>query len=321
MKKLYVAATLACLSTTAFANTIVPEISRDGKTKNNSVIAVTNQMRTFVAGEYDSGTRENDATSNEIDYSNLNFYGGWANKMLTLEADVNMGEYDDNDVNMYDFQFGYRINEQFALGLGYGVVDTDPDNEDTDLEIAASYNMKGLIIGASFAIVSEDNGTIDGSHNEITLGVGSNSDNMSWEAGLVFMLEEDGDDITSPSRTQLFAGATKIMNNMELDGDISYTMGDASVAGGDFSGIDINFDVEIMVGKMFYITPGLIYETTDNDTTETTEFALSADFGYRANKIDATFGIDYYITDESETAGVTTEYDNMEWAINVAYLF
>ncbi|MGI4993971.1 hypothetical protein ACRXCV_15130 [Halobacteriovorax sp. GFR7] len=309
---------MAVLSSAAFANTIVPETSRDGKTKNASVIATTGEMRTFVAGEYNSTDLETDTTpANKDEVTNMNLYGAWSNKMFSVEADLNMADDNDTDVNTYGVQAAYRINKQFGLGLGYTMEDTDPNSEDSTIEIAGSYNMNDLVIGASFAIVSEDNGTTDGSHNRLTLGVGSNANNMSWEAGLVFDLEEKDDDITSASRTKLFAGATKVINNIEFDGDITYTTGDNTVAGGDYTKYTIDFDAEFLVGKMFYITPGLAYSNEDADGAETTKFDLSADFGYRANKIDATFGIDYTVAGESSNV----DFDGMAWKVNVAYLF
>lgn len=322
MKKMTGIIAMAVLSSAAFANTIVPEISRDGKTKNGSAIAVTQEMRTFVAGEYNMNTREADTTGSvEAETTNMNVYGGWANKMFTVEADLNLGNVEqgasDVDSTTYGVQAGYRINKAFALGLGYTMEDTDPNSEDSTIEIAGSYNMNDLVIGASFAIVSEDNGTTDGSHNRLTLGVGSNANNMSWEAGLVFDLEEKDDDVTSASRTTLFAGATKIVNNIELDGDLSFVTGDNTVAGGDYTAYGFNFDAEFLVGKMFYITPGLAYMNEDADGTESSQLDFSADFGYRANKIDATFGIDYALM--AEEADV--DQDDMTIKVNVAYLF
>lgn len=320
MNKIFMAATLVGLTTTAFANTIVPETSRDGKTKNNSTIAVTQEMRTFVAAEYNSSSLEPDI-GGDIDTTNFDLYGGWSNDMVSIEADLIFGNIDtgatDNDSTTYDVKAGFRLNKNFALGLGYQMIDTDPDNEDSVIEIAASFNMNDLIIGGSFSLVDEDNGTIDGSHNRIILGLGSNKDNMSWEAGLQFDLEEKDDDIKSPTRTKIFAGMTTVLNNTELDGDIDYTTGDYTTAGGDYSQFHLNFDAEFMVGEMFYITPGLEYQTTDNDGTDTNQLDLSADFGYRANKIDATFGIDYAIMGEVGNV----DFDEMAWKVNVAYLF
>ncbi|EPZ51930.1 hypothetical protein M902_1927 [Bacteriovorax sp. BAL6_X] len=321
MNKTFMAATLVGLTTSAvFANTIVPEISRDGKTKNDSTIAVTQQMRSFIAAEYNSTTFEPDA-GGEIDTTNFDIFGGWSNKMLSIEADLDFGNVDtgaaDTDFTTYDIKAGFRLNKEFALGLGYQMIDTDPNNEVSTIEIAASYNMNNFIIGASFSIVDEDTGSADGSHSRIIFGVGSNETAMSWEAGLQFDLEEKDDAVTSPSRTKLFAGTTMIIGEMEIDGDIDYTTGDFTVAGGDFSELHLNIDAEFMVGGMFYITPGIEYTTTDNNGTDTDQLDLSADFGYRANMIDATFGIDYALMGEVGIA----DYDEMAWKINVAYLF
>ncbi|WP_412471061.1 porin [Halobacteriovorax sp. RT-2-4] len=315
---------MAVLSSAAFANTIVPETSRDGKTKNSSVIATTGEMRTFVAGEYNSKTTEADtAGAQEVDTTNMNVYGAWSNKMISVEADINMGEDADTDNDSYGVQAAYRINKQFAVGLGYTMMsqDTASDDEQTKLEIAGSYNMNDLVIGASFAINSEeDNAGTDGSFNTLTVGVGSNANNMSWEAGLTYTMEEDdaANGMDVGSKFELFAGMTKVVNNIELDGDLSYTTGDASAtAGGDYTNLVLNFDAEFLVGKMFYITPGLNYSSEDVAGTETNQLDLSADFGYRANKIDATFGIDYAVMAESNNV----DFDSMAWKVNVAYNF
>lgn len=330
MKKMTGVIALAVLSSAAFANTIVPETSRDGKTKNDSAIATTQQMRTFVAGEYMSGTYEQDGSAEE-DYSNMNLFGGWSNKMVTVEADLNTGDYNDTDMDSYGVAAGYRINKQFALGLGYTMTSMDDanDTEGSKIEIAGSYNMGDLVLGASFAINSEENNAgKDGSYNTLTLGVGSNANNMSWEAGLTYDLEADepADGMDRGSRIGLFAGMTKVVNNIELDADLSYTTGDvAATTAGDYTELDLRFDAEILVGKMFYVTPGISYMTGESNSTvgagDMTDLALSADFGYRANKIDATFGIDYTVSGEVESGGTTTDYDNMAWKVNVAYLF
>ncbi len=317
---------MAVLSSAAFANTIVPEISRDGKTKNDSAIATSQQMRTFVAGEYGMETFELDTTgSTEEETTNMNVYGGWSNKMITVEADFNMGDEDDVDFDSYGVTAGYRINKQFALGLGYTMasVDNASDSEESKIEIAGSYNMGDLVLGASFAINSEeDNAGTDGSYNVLTLGVGSNANNMSWEAGLTYDLEADepADGMDRGSRIGLFAGMTKVVNNIELDGDISYTTGDDTATGtanNDYTDLSLRFDAEFLVGKMFYITPGLSYRDVEAGTFEQDQIALSGDFGYRANKFDANFGIDYTVSGEQNG----TDYDDMAWNINVAYLF
>ncbi|MFG1499971.1 porin [Halobacteriovorax sp. XZX-3] len=311
---------MAVLSSAAFANTIVPETSRDGKTKNSSVIATTGEMRTFVAGEYNSKTTEADtAGAPEVDTTNMNVYGAWSNKMFSVEADINMGEDADTDNDSYGVQAAYRINKQFAVGLGYTMMsqDTTPETDMSKLEIAGSYNMNDLVIGASFAINSYEQGTTDGSFNTLTVGVGSNANNMSWEAGLTYTMEED-EDLDVGSKFELFAGMTKVVNNIELDGDLSYETGDASAtAGGDYTNLELNFDAEFLVGKMFYITPGLNYSSEDDNGSETNQLDLSADFGYRANKIDATFGIDYAVMAEENNV----DFDSMAWKVNVAYNF
>ncbi|MEH0860486.1 hypothetical protein [Halobacteriovorax sp. DPLXC-1] len=333
MKKMTGIIAMAVLSSAAFANTIVPETSRDGKTKNSSAIAVTQEMRTFVAGEYNMTTNEADTTGSvETETTNMNVYGGWANKMISVEADLNManeeqGTTTDTDTNDYGFKAGYRINKEIALGLGYTMGnEEDKAGTETDtsrLELAGSYNMGDLVLGLSFGINSYEQGTTDGSFNNLIVGVGSNANNMSWEAGLDYTMEED-EDLNVGSRFKLFAGMTKVVNNIELDGDLSYTTGDnQAVATGnnDYSNLDLRFDAEFLVGKMFYVTPGLSYSSEDEAGTETTDLALSADFGYRANKIDATFGIDYSLSNEVDNGTTTTDYDNMAWKVNVAYLF
>lgn len=338
MKKMTGIIAMAVLSSAAFANTIVPETSRDGKTKNSSAIATSQQMRTFVAGEYNMGTREADTTGAvETETTNMNVFGGWANKMITVEADINMGNVEqgsttDTDTTDYGFRAGYRINKNFALGLGYTMGNLEPktgDETDTSvLEIAGSYNMGDLVLGAQFAINSFEQGTTDGSYNSLTVGVGSNANNMSWEAGLTYDMEED-EDLGVGSKFTLFGGMTKVINDIEIDADLSYGTGDRADTGAnnDYSALMFNVDGEFLVGKMFYITPGLYYSSVEGDILEAagttvTELGLSADFGYRANKFDATFGIDYALSaDTEDAAGNSTDFDNMAWKVNVAYLF
>lgn len=314
MKKMTGIIAMAVLSSAAFANTIVPETSRDGKTKNASAIAVTTEHRTFVAGEYNSATVELDGGA-ETDTTNMNVYGGWANKMFTIEADLNMEDEDDAESTEYGVQAAYRINKQFALGLGFSMTDNDDtDVTGQDIEIAGSYAMNDLLIGASYTI-QDENTDADGSNGLITLGVGSNANNMSWEAGLKFRMDDEDSGVGS--RTELFAGATKVINNIEFDGDLSFETGDNNFAGGDYSAYAVNFDAEFIVAEKFYVTPGFMYSFEDEDGSETTMLNLSGDFGYRANKIDATVGLDYGLMGESND----TDFDYMAWKVNVAYLF
>ncbi len=345
MKKITGVIALAVLSSAAFANTIVPETSRDGKTKNSSAIATTQQMRTFVAGEYNSANLEFDTTTPaEEDTTNLNFYGGWANKMITVEADINMGDSEETgdpseDNSEYSLLAGYRINKQIAVGLGYtmgsedsisGGVNTEIDT--SRIEIAASYNMADLTLGLSFGINSKEQGNKDDSWNTLTVGVGSNANNMSWEAGLNYHMES-GDAATEfnmGSKWELFAGMTKVINNIEIDADLTYASGDAYAtpaagANNDYSNLDFNVDAEFLVGKMFYITPGLYYSNKEESYETVSRLGLSADFGYRANRVDATFGIDYDLSSNYESTDPTdladVDFDRLAWKVNVAYNF
>ncbi|RZF22678.1 hypothetical protein DAY19_02590 [Halobacteriovorax vibrionivorans] len=339
MKKMTGIIAMAVLSSAAFANTIVPETSRDGKTKNSSAIAVTQQMRTFVAGEYMNETIEPDvANAKDLTDSGFSVFGGWSNKMVSVEADLSMSEQEDEntansatDVSNYDVKVGYRINKEFALGLGYEMGTEEPttgaDTDTSKIELAGSYMMKDLMLGASFAINSRDNGTTDGSYNTLTVGVGSNANNMSWEAGLTYDMEEE-DDLNRGSRFGLFAGMTKVVNNIEIDADLSYTTGDTTVTNpADYSVLDFNVDAEFLVTDMFYVTPGLYYTSAEGASykalsglDEYTIMGLSADFGYRANKVDATFGIDYDLASNYNT-GSEEDMDRMAWKVNVAYNF
>lgn len=317
MKKITSIIAAAVLSTGAYANVIMPEMSRDGKTKNTSAIATTGEMRKFVAGEYGMQTSEPDtANSTETEVSDFNLYGAWANKKISAELDYDMQTTEvgntETDLDTIDLKAAYRINDKIALGLGYKSESNGTDAE--FIEIAGAYMMKKMTFGLSYTI-QDANTDSDGDNGLITLGVGQANKMMTWEAGLKLTLDDKDSGVGS--RTALFAGITKMMGQVELDATLDYVTGDFNYAGGDYDSLDLVVDAEYLVGKMYYVTPGLRYLTTDNGSADTTDLWLSGDFGYRANKIDATIGVDYAVIKESGD----TDSDYMAWKINVAYMF
>ena len=182
MKKITGVIALAVLSSAAFANTIVPDHSRDGKSKSHSAIAISQEMRTFVAGEYNTNTEEEEGSTVDIDTTNMNVYGGWSNKQFTVEADINMGNEEEGtsevDTDTYSVVGGYRLNNKVTLGLGYTMSSEQEDGQDdfdrSLIEIAGAYDLGKMILGASIGLNSVEEGTIDDSYTTLTVGVGSN---------------------------------------------------------------------------------------------------------------------------------------------------
>ncbi len=287
MKILMNSIILAVLSTTAFANTIVPETSRDGKTLNRSALSVANQKRNFVGGELHDGDYRGE---------NIQLFGGAFKDKLSLEADV---DFDDDlfDNDYYDVKLGYRMSEKMALALGLSANDFV---DDPSVEVGLVTNMGELTLGGSVTANFRDNAD---DNFRLTFGLGQSTKELSWEAGIFYDLNDNEDDLIT-----VFAGATKVVNNIELDGDIEFGTRN------NYTTIAVNFDAELLVEKQFYVTPGVFFDYQDIGNNDNDYLGVSGDFGYRANQIDATIGLDYIISDNDRRDGI-------QWKINAAYFF
>ncbi|MFG1484699.1 hypothetical protein ABMA70_07130 [Halobacteriovorax sp. XZX-3] len=349
MKKILSSVAVIMLSSSTYANIIVPEISRDGKSRNSSVIATSQEKRKFVSVEYNSSTFEKDNVDSELDRNSIDIYGEWSNSMFTFAADLRDGKGDYHQVADYDYDYyniaiGYRLNERLSLGLAHtvdkeaidsAVVHTDSQLPET--EFGLSYKLNNLVIGASIAHHSSDRKTTiksislvretEGDWYGYRLGVGSNANNMSWEAGIEYNAEGDSSSDTTKrdSKFGVFAGITKVINDIEFDADIFYITGDnlveTNLSSNDYKKLNVNLDAEILIGKMFYVTPGLYYNDRVVGPVEEDSLGLSADFGYRANSFDATLGVDYQLSGEYIDGTGAYDTDQMAWKVNVAYNF
>ncbi|RZF22677.1 hypothetical protein DAY19_02585 [Halobacteriovorax vibrionivorans] len=273
--------------TSAFANTIVPEISRDGKTLNRSALAVAFEKRNYVGGEIHDGDYQGE---------NIQLFGGAFVDQFSFQADV---DFDDDllDDDRYDVKAGYRFASNMALALGVAATDFV---DDPSIEVGLSTISNNLIIAGSFTANIRDNAD---DNYTLTAGLGQDEKSLSWEAGIRYDLNDNDDDLLG-----LFAGATRVVNNVELDGDIEFKTRD------EFTEIDLNLDAEFLVHKEFYVTPGVFFNYREVGNNDDDYLGVSGDFGYRANQVDATAGLDYVISDNDRRDGI-------QWKINAAYFF
>lgn len=271
----------------AFANTIVPEASRDGKTLNRSALAVAFDKRNFVGAQAYDG-----------DYlgENVQLFGGTYVDEFSFEAKVDFDDvFFDND--FYDVKAGYRFSEKMALAIGASASDFI---DDPSVEVGLSTISKNLIIAGSLTANFRDNAD---DNFTLTVGLGQDDEELSWEAGIRYDLNDNEDDLLS-----IFAGTTKVVNNVELDGDIEIKTRD------EFTELYVNFDTELLIQKEFYVTPGVFFNYREVGNNDDDYLGISGDFGYRANQIDATAGLDYVISDNDRR-------DGLQWRINAAYFF
>lgn len=325
MKRVFKIAAIAALSVSAYSNTLMPEISRDGKSRNTSVLAVSQQKRSFIAGEYTTLTLETDTTpSVDVEYTIPSLAGGFATDKFTFEGyyqnlNLEIGSAE-GDISQLSLLTGFRASETLTLGLGLSVNELSASIDDTILEFGGTLLVNGTTLGASVARHTVDNILDDGSYNVLTLGFGNQEKDLSWETGITYTSSGDGI-YNGGSRLGVFAAATQVVNGVELDTSFDIVYGDYldnNSDDNDYTSIMFDFDAEFLVGEGFYITPGLEYTKVDTpvDSANSSLLALTGDFGYRANKLDATFGLSYGTGD---LEGI--DVDGLGFKVNVGYAF
>ncbi|WP_412469945.1 MULTISPECIES: hypothetical protein [unclassified Halobacteriovorax] len=277
MKKTLSTILLSTLTLSAAANTIVPETSRDGKTLNNSAIAVSTQQRKF-AGAMIEDTEET---------SGLAAFGAYSYKNYSAEGVLDFGD----GYNSINAKGGMKLSNDLAIGLGIDFNSFDSDAKDMAVELAASTKWNDFIVGGSVTYNSQDLVIVDGSFLSLTAGLGQVNKKMTWEAGMTYSLSSD--DLGRDDTLNLFGGLTMIVDKVEYDADISVSSTDGLNIFSD-NIISLTGDAEILVKDRYYVTPGVMWDIVDYDF-EFDNLAVSGDFGYRKDKIDATVGVDFFL--------------------------
>lgn len=325
MKRVFKLSAIAALSLSAYANILMPEISRDGKTRNTSVMAVSQSTRTFAYGDYNSTTFEDDA-SNEVDVAISEIYGGFSNGKFSMELGYNMQKYESStsDLDYVDLSIlaGFRANDKLTIGFGLISDELTSTTDDTALTIGGTLLVNGTVLGGTITKHNIDAITAEGSYLELTGAFGAAKKDLSWETGIVYKTEGE-DDVIVGSRLRVFGNTTYITGLWEFDGSLYYEYGDNQrdvTTDNDYTEIYASFDAKYLVNPTFYITPGFEYYSIDRPQTSADykTMALNTDFGYRNGKgLDATFGLGYIVSGEMSGEDV----DGLGFNINVGHVF
>ncbi|WP_412469946.1 MULTISPECIES: hypothetical protein [unclassified Halobacteriovorax] len=326
MKKFISAVALAALSTSAYANVLMPEISRDGKTKNTSVLAVSQDKRSYIAGQYTSQALETDTTpSIDLDITVTNLFGAVSTDTFSFEGSYAKNKMEamgsEQDLAELNLLMGFRTGGNLTLGLGLSVDELSDTIDDTIIEAGGTIVVNGTTLGASLAHHMVDAVLTEGDYTVLTLAFGKQDKSVSWETGIQYTTKGN-DAVLTDTRLGVFANGTMIVNNVELDGSLTYEYGDYlqnRATDNDYSQLEISLDAEFLVGPTFYITPGIYHLSTtlpkaaDSDTSI---LGVKSDFGYRANGLDTTFGLSY---STGELEGI--DADGLGFNLNVGYKF
>lgn len=325
MKRVFKLAAIAALSLSSYANVLMPEISRDGKTRNTSVMAVSQETRNFVVGDYTMQMLETDTTpSVDVDITMPNLAGGFSSDKFSAEVSYqNMNvEIDsaEGDLSRLDLLMGIRATNKLTLGFGITSNELTAAIDDTVLQFGGTTVVNDTTLGATLEHHMIEAGLAEGDYNVLTLAFGEQNQGVSWETGITYTTTGSGD-YNGGSRLGVFAGGTKVVNDVELDANLDFVFGDyldSDADDNDYTSITFGVDAEFLVGKMYYITPGVEYVMVDTpvDSSNSSLATLSGDFGYRANKLDATFGLSYTTGDLEEV-----DLDGFGINFNVGYVF
>lgn len=303
MKRIITGA-LALSMGSALAGNVMPEMTRDGKTKNDN-LGVAWSMRKAAVISYDTLTTDNETTTSgtttttgENKTTGLNPYLFFNHGAISAELSYDMdkveftanagGTNNDDDTNTIDLDAAYRINNMFAATLGYKSAkneDTDAgsatdETNTSDLTFGFSYNHgNGLIAGVSYSLSSTETGTTtlrDVDYNVISLGAGyqnwNNKDGYSVEAFYQTRGKEEGD-LVSGSRnsvgdwTNLELQGTYAMGSWELDATFGKSSTETFNGLTEVKATTFGFDFEYMINANIYVTPGYATVKTETETT------------------------------------------------------
>ncbi len=317
------------ISSTTLANRIMPEISKDGKTRHKSSMAVANDRRQFFNTQFKGGSADI-ANVDAVDSSDFDIDGAFANRVFSAEFSYNdtvgftetqpiQSEIGHNREAL--LLLGFRPIDAISFGLGYRNIERDLDNNfnSYDIEASAVYNINNNVSLAGAYRYNKASTQRDGHFNSYTFGAGYQDEVLSAEAGAIFkansLAQERGD------LYEFFIGATRKYHDFEFDTDIEYEFGDIYYVSGDYTRMKFNFDVEYLFTKYLYVTPGVDYRKLEIDNTSSEQLYTSLDFGYREAGMDVTFGIDYLADGTLKLTNQDIELDQWRITLGMGYFF
>lgn len=329
MKRAFKISVIVALSLSAYSNTLMPEVSRDGKTLNSSVLAVSQESRNFAGLTYEKAMLELDDTSAlDYDLTTPGAYGAFSangfsaqliTKFSTAELDKAQSSYE--EVSLLT---GYIVNEKMTLGLGYSLDEYSSDVNAQKLEAGGTLKFDDVVFAGSVAYREVDETNLDGGYFILTAGMGQQDKYSLMEAGARLM-SEGSDNLTRGKRFSIFSNMTKIVQGIEIDGSLNFGFGnylkdeDDANDGNNYTSLDFSFDAEFLLAKGFYVTPGFAYSSNNAPgvTDDTSAFKIGADLGYRYTNFDATVAVDYIFVGEENDV----DYDGISTSLDIAYLF
>lgn len=329
LKRLFVLSAISVFTSSTFANFFLPEMSRDGKTLNTSVLAVSGEARNFAGATYDlSALKQDDNSSIEYDISTPGAYGAFSTNGFSaqLETKFSQTEISNNksSAHVASLLTGYRVNKMMTLGLGYTQDEFDAGVDAQKLEAGGTLTFDGVLFGGSVAYREVDDKTLEGGYFILTAGMGQREKNDVVEAG-VQLMTEGSDDLTRGKRFSVFSNMTKLVGSVEIDGSFKFGFGNyykddgGTTDGNNFTSLEFDIDGEFLILNNFYVTPGLSYASSNAPgvSEDTSLVKLGSDFGFRNAKLDATLAADYiFISEKNEV-----DYDGLGFGLNIAYLF
>lgn len=311
MKRIITGA-LALSMGSALAGNVMPEMTRDGKTKNDNLGLAWSKRKAAVIS-YDTLTTDNESTvsgttttTGENKTTNVNPYVFFNHGAISTELSYNMnasefapktGTTEEDDTNTIDLDVAYRINDMMAVTLGYANASQEEkegaDLEETganDIALGFSYNHgNGLIAGLGYSFgktTSQTNVSAGGDNKErevsyktLSLGAGyqnwNGKDGYSVEAFYQTRGKEEGDVVSG--------GKLSVGDKTNLELQATYAM----------SAWEIDFNL------------GKSSTETFDGTTEVKATSYGLDFEYGiTSEIYVTPG--YAVTKtETETTGAT----------------
>lgn len=321
MKRIITGA-LALSMGSALAGNVMPEMTRDGKTKNDNLGLAWSKRKAAVIS-YDTLTTDNESTvsgttttTGENKTTNVNPYVFFNHGAISTELSYNMnasefapktGTTEEDDTNTINLDAAYRINDKMAATFGFSNASQEEkegskleEMGQRNLELGFSYNHgNGLIAGLGYsfnkttaqvnAAANGDNKERELSGNTISLGAGyqswNNKDGYSVEAFFQKTGGEVGDKVDS------IAIASGDSTNLELQA--TYAMG--------------AWEVDFNLGKT---TTDTVAQTTGKTTGEVKATSYGLDFEYGiTSEIYVTPGYATTKT-ETETIGSTFTAEN-----------
>lgn len=317
------------LSSSVFANRVMPEISKDGKTKHRSSMAVANDRRQFFNTQFEGGAAEIEDVDT-LNSSDFDINGVFGSRTFSAEFsyDDNVGFADTVPVQtevghnrQASLLLGFRPVDLVSFGLGYRNIERDIGNANIntfEIEAATMFNIDRVSFGGAYKYV-KPNSKNHGYYADLTIAGGYLDEILSAEAGV--SIKTKSSELNRGTRKEYFLGATRRYHNLEFDGDLEIETGDSYYESGDYDRLKLKFDLEILYTQFLYVTPGFDYRTLEVNNSKSEQIYTSLDFGYREDGMDVTLGLDYLADGSLEVASQDLKVDQYRITLGMGYEF